>query len=79
MTMTYTSLLRLSEADAYDIWPLDESKSDWTIVVFREGFSFTLSGYLGPIVWMSEREAQRYIEATAPNLPRHRCDPGPRK
>lgn len=81
MTMTRTSHINLDIADSYDIWPVDDHRGDgggWMIIVFRTGFSSTLSDELGPMVWRTEHAAYVFIDAMAPGLPRHRCDPGPR-
>ena len=81
MTMTRTSTHNLSIADSFDIWPVDDHRGDGggrMVVVFREGFSSVLSDEVGPIIWPSEEAAQSYMDAMAPGLPRHRCDPGPR-
>lgn len=82
MTMTRTSHTNLSIADSYDIWPVDDHRGDgggWMIVVFRQGFSSMLSDEHGPMVWRTEDAAQDYLTAFAPQLQRHRCDPGPRQ
>lgn len=77
MTITRTSFQNVQAADTWDVWPLDDG-SGFMLVLFLNGFSCVVSTHDGPYVWADEQSAVAYLVGHRPNLPRTRCDPGPR-
>lgn len=80
-TLTSPSAHSFRLADSYDLWPVDDHEGDddgWMVILCRNGFSYMLSDARGAMVWPTERAAQDYMDTMAPDLPRHRYDPGPR-
>jgi len=77
MPITRTSFQNVQAADTWDVWPLDDG-TGFMLVVFRNGFSAVVSSLDGPIVWPNEQSAVFYLLGHRPELPRTRCDPGPR-
>ena len=77
MPVTRTSYQNITAADTWDVWPLDDG-SGFMLVVFRNGFSAVVSSLDGPIVWEDEQSAVDYLTGHRQDLPRTRCDPGPR-
>lgn len=75
--VTRTSYLNIYAADSWDVWPLDDA-TGYMLVVFLNGFSSMVSSHEGPCVWADEQSAVNYLTELRPDLPRHRCDPGPR-
>jgi len=77
MSITRTSYQNIQAADSWDVWPLDDG-TGFMLVVFRNGFSSVISTFDGPFVWKTEKKASDFLTGNRPELPRHRCDPGPR-
>ena len=77
LPITRTSYQNVTAADTWDVWPLDDG-SGFMLVVFRNGFSALVSSLDGPYVWEDEQSAVDYLTGHRPDLPRTRCDPGPR-
>jgi len=72
---SYHNMVHL--ADTWDVWPLDDG-TGFMLVLFRNGFSSVISTIDGPYVWTDEQSAVNYLLGHRPDLPRTRCDPGPR-
>ena len=76
-TITRTSYQNIYAADTWDVWPLDDG-TGYMLVLFLHGFSAVVSSLDGPYIWADEQSAEDYITGHRPELPRTRCDPGPR-
>lgn len=76
-TITRTSYQNLYAADTWDVWPLDDATGHM-LVLFLNGFSSVVSTHDGPAIWSDEQSAVNYLLELRPELPRTRCDPGPR-
>jgi len=76
-TITRTSYQNISAADTWDVWPLDDG-TGYMLVLFLNGFSSVVSTHDGPAIWSDEQSVVNYLLGLRPELPRTRCDPGPR-